>query len=430
MRSNLIFALLMSPLFVAAQKNGVDFVQGLSWQEILQKAKTENRFVFLDCYASWCGPCKIMDKKVYSDDSVGAYMNARFICVKIQMDTSKNDDDEIKSLYATAHTFAEKYHIGAYPSYLFFSSDGQVVHKSLGAKSKEEFIGMANAATNPDQQYYTLLNNYRNGKIKRAQILLLVETAAGIGQDSLALKIAKNYIHKYLEMPSDEPIWTKENILFLHYYSDAVSSEDKIFHSYYLDRKTIDSVMATPGYSDNLLNYVLYRDKVKPQIDKALEMGIEPNWHRLEKGISKTYHRALAEKNLLKGRVEYYKSRKEWKNYINCFVLMQERDGVDTVKLVGINGAILNNDAYEVFQYSTNKRDLKKALFWVERALSVNSAPDPEEMDTKANLLYKLGRKTEGLAIEEKSHELLPRNREITACLKKMQNGQPTWSLE
>ena len=43
---------------------GIHFVNGLSWQEVLQKAKAENKYIFVDCYATWCGPCKAMDKEV------------------------------------------------------------------------------------------------------------------------------------------------------------------------------------------------------------------------------------------------------------------------------------------------------------------------------------------------------------------------------
>jgi thiol:disulfide interchange protein len=38
---------------------GIQFVHNLSWQEILQKARAENKYVFVDCYATWCGPCKM-----------------------------------------------------------------------------------------------------------------------------------------------------------------------------------------------------------------------------------------------------------------------------------------------------------------------------------------------------------------------------------
>ena len=51
--------------------HGIKWVTGLSWEQVLTKAKTENKFIFVDCYATWCGPCKVMDKDVYPNDTVG-----------------------------------------------------------------------------------------------------------------------------------------------------------------------------------------------------------------------------------------------------------------------------------------------------------------------------------------------------------------------
>ncbi len=54
---------------------GIKFENGLSWSQILAKAKTDNKYIFVDCYATWCGPCKEMDKKIYPSEKLGAIMN-------------------------------------------------------------------------------------------------------------------------------------------------------------------------------------------------------------------------------------------------------------------------------------------------------------------------------------------------------------------
>jgi hypothetical protein len=182
-------------------------------------------------------------------------------------------------------------------------------------------------------------------------------------------------------------------------------------------------------FSDALINEILYRDEVKPKIDKALTTTAKPRWHYLEKAISKNYDVLYAKKYVLQGRVEYYKAKKSWKNYIKYFFRQQEINGIESWP--GLSKSFdLNNDAYEVFKYDDSKRELKKALAWVNRALAAASKPDPQTMDTKANLLYKLGKKSEGLTLEEQSHALSPRDREIAANYEKMKNGLPTWRLE
>ena len=84
---------------------GVHFDHRLSWQEVLEKAQKENKYIFVDCYATWCGPCKWMDKNVYQVDSVGTIVNESFISVRIQMDTSGQDNDKIKEWYPIARDF-------------------------------------------------------------------------------------------------------------------------------------------------------------------------------------------------------------------------------------------------------------------------------------------------------------------------------------
>ena len=57
---------------VAAQ--GVEF-RDLTFGQALEQARTENKLVFMDCYTSWCGPCKNMLKNVFTLPEAGEFMN-------------------------------------------------------------------------------------------------------------------------------------------------------------------------------------------------------------------------------------------------------------------------------------------------------------------------------------------------------------------
>lgn len=421
---------MLSPLFLIAQSQGIAFENGLSWQEILQKAQRENKYVFVDCYATWCGPCKWMDQNIYPIDSVGLFMNDRYISVKMQMDSTRKDNEETRQWYPVVHAFEGKYHIGAYPTYLFFAPDGQVLHKDMGGKSISDFLSMAMVAIDPKQQYYTLLADYRSGKMNFALMPVLANAARRVRQDSLSRQVSRYYMQHYLETLPEGQMWTRDNILFVCQYSSFVNITDNIFQLYCRNRMTIDSVMRDGHFSDELINEILYRDEVEPEVNKALMTTTdEPQWRQLEKRIAENYGALYAQKNVLEGRVKYYKTRKNWKKYIKYFIRQQEMDGIES--WIGLaRGFDLNNDAFEVFKYDDNKRDLEKALSWVNRALVGADALDPQTMDTKANLLYKLGKKAEGLALEEKSHSLSPRDKDIAASYEKMKNGLPTWPVE
>src|SRR5581483_3216005 len=119
---------------IATSSDSIHFSTEKSWQQIKTEAKVEGKFIFVDCYATWCGPCKMMDKQVYTNDSVGAFMNDHFVSVKVQMDTSQSDNQYTKDWYQIAHELQSSYKVNSLPTYLFFSPNGEIVHKEIGAK--------------------------------------------------------------------------------------------------------------------------------------------------------------------------------------------------------------------------------------------------------------------------------------------------------
>ena len=117
--NKIIVILLFFPLFSFAQSaEGIRFEKSLNWPGVLQKARQEHKGIFVDCYATWCGPCKMMDNAVYPNDTVGKYMNDKFISVRLQMDKTDHDDSTVRQWYYTAASFENTYSITAYPTFL------------------------------------------------------------------------------------------------------------------------------------------------------------------------------------------------------------------------------------------------------------------------------------------------------------------------
>ena len=75
---------------MAFAQTGVDF-QHLTFDEALAKAKAEKKLVFVDCYTTWCGPCKMMTTKIFPMKEAGEFFNPRFVCVKFDMKKDMND---------------------------------------------------------------------------------------------------------------------------------------------------------------------------------------------------------------------------------------------------------------------------------------------------------------------------------------------------
>ena len=116
---------------VAPRNNaeGIQFTEA-SWKEVLKKAKAEKKVIFLDAYASWCGPCKMLQKNVFTKKDVGDFYNTKFINVK--MDMEKGEGPALSQVYP----------LEAYPTLLYIDGNGKVLKKVLGYHSPEELIAI------------------------------------------------------------------------------------------------------------------------------------------------------------------------------------------------------------------------------------------------------------------------------------------------
>ncbi len=114
-------------LLLAKSGEGIAF-EGLKFEEALAKAKAENKLVFMDCYTSWCGPCRMMDKDVFPLAEAGNYFNPRFVCIKKDME--KGEGPEL----------AKRYKVSAFPTMLILNPEGEVLHTILGARDVNRLI--------------------------------------------------------------------------------------------------------------------------------------------------------------------------------------------------------------------------------------------------------------------------------------------------
>ena len=136
MRS-LLTILMSIALASAVSAQGIEFFDG-SFDEAKAEAARTGRPIFMDAYASWCGPCKMMSRNVFTQEQVGDFFNANFVNLKVDME--KGEGIQLRRTYG----------VSAYPTLLFLNDDGSVIESVRGARGAQALIDLGRKAVEPD----------------------------------------------------------------------------------------------------------------------------------------------------------------------------------------------------------------------------------------------------------------------------------------
>jgi thioredoxin-related protein len=436
----------LSNKLLAQSDKGISWIEGLTWGQIKEKAKKENKYIFVDAYTTWCVPCKKMDKEVYPNVSVGETLNSQFISVKVQMDRTKKDNDEVKKWYPVVQEFNDQYSIEGYPSFLFFNPDGILVHKGLGLQDVSSFIALAkDALTDPEARYQSSLNKFKAGQLDYSLMPYLARQARKKRDEKTANEIAKEFKQKYLDKLNDDEVFIKKNLLLLMEFSyTLLNTSDRYFKFFYKQPDLADSIIDKTVFGKRV--QVAEKKVVIPLIrkeevsDKIYKDGKpvtrpEPNWNAIHKSVLKKYGEKYCDILFPFDEIVFYNEAKDWKNFMKYVEKrMKKYPPKPNGKLFGVeiysDAGTLNLWTWEVFKGCNDNKLLEKAVLWAELAISLEEDPAIKAyyVDTKANLLYKLGRVKEAIELEQKAVELSKgKDESINEIFGKMKAGLPTW---
>ena len=198
-----IFLLAFSSISMA---QGISFYHG-SWEEALEEAQKDDKIIFVDAYAKWCGPCKRMAKDVFTQDGVGKFFNENFISLKLDM-------EEKEGL-----TFGRKYPVGAFPTLFFLDSEGNILLKSVGGKQANDLIELGRKAIKSYDKSGQYAERYEAGERDYELMLNYVSELNKVGKPSL--KISNDYLN------SNPDINDKQKAAFL--LEAVVDADSKLF---------------------------------------------------------------------------------------------------------------------------------------------------------------------------------------------------------
>lgn len=351
-----ILLIMLCLLFInTAGAQGIEFVQEQPFAQILEKAKAEGKLIFMDCFTTWCGPCKRLSAQTFPDPSVGSMFNERFINVK--MDMEKGEGPELSARFG----------VRAYPTLLWIDGDGNVKHRAMGYMEPEGLIAQARTATDQSAEKLTAMKEqYKEGK---RDVPFLIEYVDLLQQSgSLTDSFFKEVISKL--SPDD-------------YKNDYCVKT--IFNA--------TNHLLSPGVplllnNKSFLNKKLGEDAVKRKFntiaDKAINDAVIKKDAALFNGAIKFLKEAGsadADKKIANAQMDYHlrlKNMKEYDKFASAFIK----------KFGSKNDKALNDIAWNYYIHIDDAKALEKAKKWAYSA--VNMKNTVENNTTYAYLNYKL----------------------------------------
>jgi thiol-disulfide isomerase/thioredoxin len=208
------FLLCLCSLFastVFAQNRKINFNENGEWKQVVSKARKSNKLIFIDCYTTWCGPCKVLAEKIFTRDSVADYYNATFVNVAYDMEKGEG-----KAL-------AKKYDVKVFPTMLYIDpKTEEIAHRIAGAGDVNYILDNGKRALDPQTNLAALAARYESGE-KNFDTL------------TAYLQALSSFIDKNLQ--------TQPTIDYLNNLSDEELAEDR---NWELLKENVNDILSSP----------------------------------------------------------------------------------------------------------------------------------------------------------------------------------------
>ena len=379
-----LFALLCTLLALPAmaqEGKGIQFFKG-TFAQALAKAKAEGKPLFVDFYAVWCGPCKKMEKQIFTQPEVGEYFNKHFVA--LQLDAEKPENVDV----------AKTYKVEAFPTLGILDGEGKALSINVGYMNAQELMAMAKTAVGEVKGFEQLYKEYRqnpNDLTIQQDLLTLapqfLTTQDGMDAEKWVVRVRKIY-QAYIEKKmSDNSLINRKDYVIIGYLGG--DDEESTYRLVDYISNNMDAWMAAVG--EPAAYYVV--EKNDERMLKLVKKGDESYKTYLEK-IRTDYKKAY---DVIKftSATPYDKSR----DYYNAlFAIYKNKDVAQYLKLMRQYLATLGADAnaadyamaaQSLYYAAGNKlsaADHEQAIEWLKMAI-----PSEKVLMNKINYLVMVG---------------------------------------
>lgn len=195
--------------------NKIEFMT--DFDQAVQLAQKQNKLIFVDAMADWCGPCKMLDKHIFTEDKLADFHNEHFINVKIDADKNVS--------------FKQKYGIRAYPTMLYLYPNAKEINRAMGVLPAGELLNIGHKAKKDFEIVHVKLNEVHKVSEKKI-ITYLDKIGKKHGQDAKT-KLANAYLEKKKNFNSEVRLKIVQALLpnlseinFVHYYKPLLKKNE------------------------------------------------------------------------------------------------------------------------------------------------------------------------------------------------------------
>jgi len=349
--------LFLSFSLLAQTATKIDFVQD-KWEVILAKARSENKMVFVDAYTTWCGPCKLMDKKTFNNDLVATYFNETFINAKIDMEKGEGP------------TLARTFDVTAYPTLLFVNAQGKAVHRGLGFHDENQLIELANVAQEGSQTNDAMAQKFAEGNRDPVFLLEYIDTQYGM-QNGSHLPIAEAYLESAVNLSMDE----KMEFVYM-YTSDT-------------DTKLFDFIIKNKSAFIQKFGQESVDSKISDLIYLESNLDMKPEELAKLDALFKKANPKTAKRESANFRMAYFRQKGDRQNFgLAAKTFMKKNKRAKAPEL--------NDLAWTFYQVIDDPKLLKSAIKWAKKSVALS--PKGYSFETLASLYNKSGKTEKAIA--------------------------------